>query len=425
MNRCDDMDKIIFLLHTYSVGGAERRCVAIANYLALKGVRVKLALLDVDKMYKCHETADGLSIRLVDSPRTEIPVLPEVEVDYLLHKGESSYPDERIISFPYSADDKPLLRAEDYYPEALQNSDGYRRQLRELEELYIDRIYHYVKQFPDYAVISWMTFCNIATAVALHSLPNRFAFVECTNPGTEFEKDSVFNGLKRRFYPRADAAFFQTAEIRDHYSYLADTEKYVIPNPMMLSLPDKYTGPRRKCIVNFCRIEKPKNLDHLIEAFALFRRDYPDYQLHIFGEGQERSRLQRKVALMRLEGAVRFFSYTANVHSLVADYAMFVSSSTREGISNSMMEAMAIGLPCICTDCRGGGARAVINNGHNGLLVPVNDVDALCRAMKKLVADDGLAPSLSKEAVKVRDEYSIDRIGMLWDTALTKMLATA
>ena len=93
---------------------------------------------------------------------------------------------------------------------------------------------------------------------------------------------------------------------------------------------------------------------------------------------------------------------------------MFVSSSDFEGMSNSMLEAMALGLPCVCTDCPAGGARAVIKDGENGLLTPVGDSHALYLAMKKVAENPELAAKLSKNSVKIREEQSVDKIIKKW-----------
>ena len=93
---------------------------------------------------------------------------------------------------------------------------------------------------------------------------------------------------------------------------------------------------------------------------------------------------------------------------------MFVSTSDFEGLSNSMLEAMAIGLPCVCTDCDGGGARMMIEDHVNGLLVPKGDVNAVYKAMKEIIEDKKLAEKISINASKLKDELSVDKIVDKW-----------
>lgn len=413
------MNKVMFILHTYSVGGAERRCIEIANYLASKGNAVKVVLLDIDKMYSCRKGNDGLEIdiKLVDSPKTNIPVVKGVELVYLLHSNEVFTSSQNITCIPYCGSNSDIS-LEFSEKTSFEQRESICKQFEALKELYVDRIFNYVKDYPDYKVVSWMTFCNLSTAAALQKLPNQFAFVECTAPTSEFDESSAYSHLKKMLYPRAEAGFFQTEEIKNYYSFLDNAVKYVIPNPIRQTLPERYCGERKKYIVNFCRVEKPKNLSLLIEAFELFRNEFPDYHLHIYGDGSERKSLESKVEQMHLKGTVSFFDFTTDVHRRVIDYKMFVSSSDREGLSNSMLEAMAIGLPTVCTDCQGGGAREVIINEKNGLLVPTNDKNSLAKAMMRIASSEKLCDSLSKEATKVKKEYSIEKIGLMWHNAM-------
>ena len=92
---------------------------------------------------------------------------------------------------------------------------------------------------------------------------------------------------------------------------------------------------------------------------------------------------------------------------------MFVSSSDWEGFPNSVMEALAVGLPTISTNCDFG-PRDMIRDHENGLLVPVGNIAALAHAMTELAENSDLAARLSKEAVKVREIFDVDRIGHQW-----------
>ena len=79
-----------------------------------------------------------------------------------------------------------------------------------------------------------------------------------------------------------------------------------------------------------------------------------------------------------------------------------------------MLEAMAIGLPTICTVCPAGGARAIIKDHENGILVPVNDVQAMADAMKEVADNPELAEKLSINGTKIREDLSVDKIVNRW-----------
>ena len=93
---------------------------------------------------------------------------------------------------------------------------------------------------------------------------------------------------------------------------------------------------------------------------------------------------------------------------------MYVLSSDYEGISNSLMEAMAMGLPCISTDCPIGGSAMCIESGRNGLLVPVGDRKALKEAMEQIAGNEAFASELGKNAVSIRETFAEEKIADMW-----------
>lgn len=79
-----------------------------------------------------------------------------------------------------------------------------------------------------------------------------------------------------------------------------------------------------------------------------------------------------------------------------------------------MIEALAMGVPSICTDCPVGGAAMMIQDGINGLLIPVGDENALYAAMCKIASDESFSRKLSNEAIKIRENYSVEKIYRKW-----------
>lgn len=201
---------------------------------------------------------------------------------------------------------------------------------------------------------------------------------------------------------------------------------FVINNPIKKHLPSPYHGTRRKSIVNFCRLSPQKNIDLLIDAFAILNKNYPDYYLEIYGntvgesEREYRNYIEKKVDALKLNDCIFIFPPTANVHEKIIDCAMFVSSSDYEGLSNSMIEAMAIGLPCICTDCKGGGTREVMKDKENGLIVPIKDSQALYKAMKCFIENPELAEKCGKNASSIRNKLDVETIAQEWIAAMLR-----
>lgn len=106
--------------------------------------------------------------------------------------------------------------------------------------------------------------------------------------------------------------------------------------------------------------------------------------------------------------------FSTNLYEEMANAKMYVSSSDYEGISNSMLEALGIGLPIIHTDCPIGGAKMFINHEVNGLLVDVGDCEGLYRAMERLVVDSKLAMKCSERSIEINRLISVDIIVRKW-----------
>ena len=207
---------------------------------------------------------------------------------------------------------------------------------------------------------------------------------------------------------------FQTEDAQKYYPLYIRKNSVVIPNPITPSLPKRHEGQRRKEIVSICRLDAQKNIKMSIDAFELLLKDYPEFIFTIFGDGELRGELEAYIDNKRLSGKISMPGFEKNVHQRVLDSFMYVSSSNYEGISNSMLEALGIGLPTIVTDCPAGGARMFIKQYENGVLVPVGDVHALYKGMRQLVEDDELRNNISKNAIKIRDEISVDIVCKRW-----------
>ena len=93
---------------------------------------------------------------------------------------------------------------------------------------------------------------------------------------------------------------------------------------------------------------------------------------------------------------------------------MFVMTSDYEGIPNALAEAMSLGLPCISTDCSPGGAALLMENGKNGLLVPVGDSDKLAEAMREYMDDPEFAEQMGRNAINIADTFSQEKILDQW-----------
>lgn len=271
----------------------------------------------------------------------------------------------------------------------------------------------YLLERPNCAIITFLQPAVNIALLAADGLPNKVIISERLDPD-RYKLNRYMPYFTRVWYPKAYRLVFQTSSAQSYFPAEVQSKSTVIFNPLKPSLPESYHGEREKKVVNFCRISEQKNIPLLIDAFEEFYNTYSDYQLEIWGEGELEDVMRAYITEKGLDECITIKPFDSTLHETIKKYAMFVSSSDYEGMSNSMLEAMAIGLPTICTDCPAGGARAIITDHENGLLTPIRDVKALCNAMKEVATDDELAKKLSENGAKLREELHVDVIARKW-----------
>lgn len=201
---------------------------------------------------------------------------------------------------------------------------------------------------------------------------------------------------------RADRFVFQTAGAQKCYPKKVQERSAVILNPLdMTGFPTHDFTTEKKEIVTVGRLEPQKNQKILIEAFSKLANDFPDYDLVIYGEGSLRQELEHLIQSKGLQDRIMLPGSKNRIQEYIKDASLFVLSSDYEGIPNALIEAMAIGLPCVSTDCSPGGARELINDGENGVIVECGDSAALAKAMASLLENREKARSMGANAKKI------------------------
>jgi glycosyltransferase involved in cell wall biosynthesis len=157
------------------------------------------------------------------------------------------------------------------------------------------------------------------------------------------------------------------------------------------------------------RLERVKDLGTLLEAFASVRARMPRARLVIVGGGAERLRLEQQVSALGLQRAVQFTGHRDDVRCLLPGFDVFVNSSTSEGVSLTILEAMASRLPVVAT--RVGGTPEVVEDGLSGVLVPARAPGQLAHAIVELASHpDRAAPMGTAGRKRVEARFSIDRM---------------
>lgn len=216
---------------------------------------------------------------------------------------------------------------------------------------------------------------------------------------------------------RADGYVFQTEDAQSWYrECLMNCKTIVIPNAINENFIGKtYAGERRKAIVNVGRLKSQKNTPLLISAFARISKEFPDYVLEIYGAGEKEDEIRRFIQASGLETKVKLMGYVVNVRERIIDAELFVLSSDYEGMPNALMEAMALGLPCISTDCPCGGPHFLIQDGQNGILVPVGNAEKMANAMRDLLNNQEKRKRISENAIEIQHRLAPEKIYGKWE----------
>lgn len=230
-------------------------------------------------------------------------------------------------------------------------------------------------------------------------------------------------GLIREYaIKRIDGFVFQTEGARDYFDENIRTRSTVIHNPITIPIDFQGgIGKREKRIVNIGRLHPQKNQKLLIEAFSKIAADNPDYILEIYGEGSLQGALEEQVHRCGLDNRVIIKSPRKDIFGAIKDAGLFVLTSDYEGMPNALMEAMALGLPCISTDCRPGGARALIVDGINGYVVPRGDASLLAERMSFLLKNNDFAQTIGEKAMSILDNHTPEEIFKKWELYIERI----
>ena len=216
--------------------------------------------------------------------------------------------------------------------------------------------------------------------------------------------------LRDKIYQKADCIVFQTPDARDYFGPPIRDRGTVIPNPVKPELPYWNSEGHGKEILAAGRLTAQKNFAMLIEGFAAFAGKHPEYRLTICGEGELKASLTAQAKQLGVEDKISFPGFVADIHRRMRDAEIYVSTSDYEGISNSMLEALALGIPVIATDCPCGGSRMYIRQEVNGLLVPTGNVTELSGAMLRLAGDPQLGTGFGREGQKLKETLGVSQI---------------
>ncbi len=209
---------------------------------------------------------------------------------------------------------------------------------------------------------------------------------------------------------KCNGFIFQTEGIKKTFPIKVQKNSIVISNAISnKKVYDIDVHNKENVITAMGRLNSQKGFDTLIKAFSIVNKKNSSYILKIFGEGSDRDTLQNLIDNLNLHDYVQLCGTKSDAINDVANSKIFVLSSRYEGMPNALIEAMAAGTACISTDCKFGPSE-LINDGKNGLLIPVDDVRTLSEKILFLIKNDSARENIEKEAMKIRKKLDANTI---------------
>ena len=331
----------------------------------------------------------------------------------LLTKKLSQNPDNEIELIIYY-DKTPFYELDDRVKViSLQKETGSKNIVKNLMCLRS----HFKKH--DGVVLSFLAPFNILAMIAHAGLKTPIIVADRNDP-RKIPSNTFVRKIRDFLYRFADAVVVQTKRNKEYFSKAVQSKSTVIYNP--INLGDKaglaLKTEKKNQIVTVARLMPQKNHKLLIDAFSNIAEGFANYELVFYGDGPEKEKLDQYIREKNLSQKIFLPGNITNVPETIAEATLFVLPSDYEGMPNALMEAMCVGLPVISTKVSG--ATDLINDGVNGILVDVGDVEGITTAIKAVLTDKQLRTRLENNAIALNEFLAVEKIINEWSVLISK-----
>ena len=351
--------RILFVLPSLGAGGSERVVTTLANYFAGQGRTIGIANFDAPDFEPYYPLSADVALFRLDLPAPPASLPGQIR----------------------------------------QTA----RRIKALERVY--------REFRADVVISFLTKANVMAILAARPSGVPVIVSERNNPTLQ-----TFNALWRAArsytYPKAFSFVTMTKGASEYYPERQRPRSAIIPNPV--NLPESWENRRQgNTITAVGRLTGQKQFHLLIEAFSRIAPEFPDWNLVIWGEGDQRAELESQRASLGLDDRIALPGLTDQPGQWIETADVFVLTSAYEGWPNVIVEAMAAELPVVAFDCEHGVAD-MIEDGVTGRIVPLDDVDAFSDALASVLRNPEIRENLAQQAVKASERYNTGTIADQW-----------
>lgn len=404
--RADFQAELILICNSLDAGGIERVVSTLANEWSRRGRKISVVTLhDRNRFY----TLDP-SIHHVVIDRAGVTRLGELIRCVAAYVEELHLQRFRPIRFAANVFNPWFL---------ITCNRIYYRATFTYESILLRRA---LRRVESPLIVALGTPINIIAIWACRTLGRRLIISERNDP-RRLPQIRNWDRLARRFYNRADLVTANT------HTALLDMEKFVapgklafVPNPLVLSNGNG-KGHRRvspepsPLILIVARLVWDKAHEVLLEAFAAAGDELKGWRLAVVGDGRLRDELKERAVRLGIEPRVDWHGVVEDPHHFYRAAPIFALPSRVEGTPNALLEAMSCGLSVVVSD-GAPGPLELVEDGVTGLVVPVNDSQALAAALIRLAKDEGLRSRLGEAARARVSEYDLPRAIEQWESVV-------
>lgn len=263
---------------------------------------------------------------------------------------------------------------------------------------------------PD-VVISFLPHVNVYTWLATMFSKIPFIVSERNDPRYD-PKNKLLRFLKRISFAAADGCVFQTFEAMNFYKDSIIEKSVIIENPVKRSTFVEHKK-KKNIILTVGRLTEQKNHILLLESFSKANAVLKNnYILRIYGDGPLKEKLIEKSKQLEISKIVEFKGKDQNWQNNELDDALFVLSSNYEGMPNSLIEALVLGIPCVSVDCPCGGPKDLKKRGFNICLTNVQDSDLLASAILSTLSTYG--ECFDEHNISQYNQFKVEQIAAKW-----------
>jgi glycosyltransferase involved in cell wall biosynthesis len=270
----------------------------------------------------------------------------------------------------------------------------------------------------------------ITTRPSLHVAASRYA-----QPGVVLLGQDHLNFVDRSKNPAIMKALAEAVPRLDSYVVLTeddltDYREWAPPGSRIDRIPNGHTTPPAeqgstldsKVVVSAGRFVPRKGFDRLVAAWVPIAEEFPDWRLHLYGDGPEEPTIRQAIADHGLEDVVHLKGYTDSFDDVLFDSSLYAMGSTSEGFPMVLVEAMGKGVPLVAFDCPRGPAD-MIEDGVNGRLVPDGDLAGFSAALRELIADPARRAAMGKAGLLRARDYEMTSIAGQWEALFDELQA--